>query len=198
MFPVHRLDKPTSGVQLFALDRTTVALTAALFKNQLLTKSYLAVVRGYVNDSGTVDNPVKDRDAPQKPRKEASTQYSPLAQIELPVSVDSKYATTRYSIVQANPLSGRRHQIRQHMKHIGHPIVGDTSYGKSIHNYFFNEYFSCNRLLLHAETLKLTHPCNGLDLTIQAQIYDRPFRRVLGVSDWNWVCLLYTSPSPRD
>jgi len=175
VFPVHRLDKPTSGVLLFALDRSSAATTAAQFKNQLVSKSYLAVVRGYINNSDTINNPVKDRDAPQKPKKQASTQIQPVAQLELPVSVDKKYPTARYSLVRAKPLSGRRHQIRQHMKHIGHPIVGDTSYGKSIHNHFFSDYFSSNRLLLHAESLEIRHPHTGAVLRIQAPQYDKAF-----------------------
>lgn len=186
VFTLHRLDKPTSGVLLFAQDKATAALTAKQFQNQQVSKYYVAVVRGFVDQSGTIDHPVKDKDAPQKPRKEAQTKYQPLAQIELPVSVDSKFQTTRYSVVQVRPLSGRRHQIRLHMKHMGHPLVGDTSYGKSAHNRFFSDYFSSDRLLLHAERLELSHPHTGAKLTILASRFDKAFERVLGHSDWKW------------
>jgi len=186
VFPVHRLDKPTSGVQLFAQDKSTASLTSSQFKNQQISKFYIAVVRGYVDESGVIDNPVKDRDAPQKARKDAITKYKLLAQIELPVSVDSKYKTARYSVVEAQPLSGRRHQIRQHMKHIGHPLVGDTSYGKTTHNRFFSEYFSSNRLLLHAARLELAHPHSSESVAIHANKYDRAFEHVLSHNNWRW------------
>ncbi len=183
VFPVHRLDKPTSGVLLFALDREYAALISEQFRNQKISKRYLAVVRGHTDEQGTIDNPVRDRDAPGKPRKDATTSYKTLAHIELAVEVD-RYPSSRYSVVEVTPLTGRRHQIRQHMKHISHPIIGDTSYGKSVHNKFFHDHFACQRLLLHAQRLTLTH--RGTECTIEAGGYDQPFRRVITHGDWIW------------
>ena len=186
VFPAHRLDKPTSGVLLFSFDKVSAANLSLQFKNQQISKQYVAVVRGYTDTEGLIKHSVKDKDAPQKPRKEATTKYKTLAQIELPVRVDSSHTSSRYSVVQIEPLSGRRHQIRQHMKHISHPLIGDTSYGKSAHNRFFRDHFASNRLLLHAERLVALHPKTGKSLTIKAQRYDDQFNRVLIHSGWAW------------
>ncbi len=183
VFPVHRLDKPTSGVLLFALNRDDAASISEQFRHQKISKHYLAVVRGHTEAQGTIDNPVRDRDAPEKPRKDATTSYTTLAHIELAVEVD-RYPSSRYSLVDVVPTTGRRHQIRQHMKHISHPIIGDTSYGKSIHNKFFSSQFACQRLLLHAQRLTLNH--RGTDCTIEASDYDQSFHRVIKHRDWVW------------
>jgi tRNA pseudouridine65 synthase len=91
-----------------------------------------------------------------------------LAQVELPVAVD-RYPASRYSWVEVRPQTGRRHQIRQHFKHIGHPLIGDTSYGKGSHNRFFRERYGLERLLLMARSLRFEHPYSGAQLTIQAE-----------------------------
>ncbi len=186
VYPVHRLDKPTSGVLLFALDKQSAGLMSELFRNHQITKHYLAVVRGHADLQGTVDNPVRDKDAPQKPRKDASTSYRALAHLELGIAVD-RYASARYSLLEVQPLSGRRHQIRQHMKHISHPLIGDTSYGKSIHNKFFKSHFECTRLLLHAQRLNFIHPVTLKQCDIEASKLDDQFRHVLAHSDWQYL-----------
>jgi tRNA pseudouridine65 synthase len=183
LFPVHRLDKPTSGVLLFALSSTIARDLAAQFDAREITKTYLAVVRGYSPLQGTIDNPVKDKDQPHKPKKDASTRFETLQQIELPVRVD-RYPTSRYSLVKLQPLTGRRHQLRLHMKHIGHPILGDTSYGKSLHNRLFASRYDCTRLLLHARVLSITHPTNGRPLKLVAPASDPQFERVLSDAGW--------------
>ena len=184
VYPVHRLDKPTSGVLLFALNAETAAAVSLQLQNQEIKKDYIAVVRGHAADEGTVDHPVRDKDAPHKPRKEAFTAFTTLARITLPVTVD-RYPTTRYSMICAQPASGRRHQIRQHMKHISHPLIGDTSYGKTVHNNFFRQQYACNRLLLHAQKMVLEHPHTGELITLEAN-YDTQFKRVTGLPEWQW------------
>jgi len=185
VYPVHRLDKPTSGVLLFALNKESAASLSLQFQNHTIQKHYIAVVRGHTDAEGTIDNPVRDKDAPHKQKKEAFTTYSTLAHITLPVSVD-RYPDTRYSMICLQPKSGRRHQIRQHMKHISHPLIGDTSYGKTVHNRFFKQKYACSRLLLHAQKLVFSHPHDGKLITLEAS-YDLQFKRVAKLTEWQWL-----------
>jgi len=195
VYPVHRLDRPTSGVLLFALSPEMLKQTAALFQAGLVTKKYLAVVRGHVPEKGTFIHPVKEvRDrfierkdrqpgAPAEKKPDAITGYVRLATVELPVSVD-KYPATRYSLAALYPETGRRHQLRQHMKHISHPIIGDTKYGKDVHNKFFAREFNCHGLLLSAVELNFTHPATGKTITIQAAPHP-DFALILSRLNWN-------------
>ena len=193
VYPVHRLDRPTSGVLLFALSPEVLKQTAALFQAGLISKKYLAVVRGYIPEKGTINHPVKEiRDrffcqkkdgqaAGKKP--DAVTGYLRLATVELPVSVD-KYPAARYSLAALYPETGRRHQLRQHMKHISHPIIGDTKYGKDVHNKFFAGEFNCRGLLLSAVELNFSHPVTGKTVTIQAPLHP-DFALILNRFNWN-------------
>lgn len=190
VYPVHRLDKPTSGVLVFALDRETAAQLAAAFTTGEVHKLYIAVVRGYTAEEGTIDYPLRvepdrmtDRDARQdKGPQTALTDYRRLAGVELPVRVD-RYPSSRYSLIETAPRTGRKHQIRRHMKHIAHPIVGDTTYGKSRHNRLFLERFGSTRLLLHARSLAFHHPATVQALTITAPL-DEAFGNVLKQLGW--------------
>ena len=177
VYPVHRLDKPTSGVLLFALDADSARNLSEQFRYHHLEKTYLAVVRGWADDSGEidyplVDGPIKSAYAVQQnsdtPR-EALTRYRTLQRIELPIAV-GRYATSRYSLVEARPATGRRHQLRRHLKHIFHPIIGDTTYGDSAHNRMFRSRFESQRLLLHAAQLICQHPVSGEQLTLDAPL----------------------------
>ena len=185
LYPVHRLDKPTSGVLLFALNSENASFVAKQFEQHQVDKRYLGVVRGYTVGQQTIVHAVSDRDAPHKPKTPASTSYKTLAQLELPIQID-RYPTTRYSLLEIAPLSGRRHQIRQHMKHISNPLIGDSSYGKSSHNVFFRQHFNCHRLLLHAHSIRLTHPATGSICNITAENLDPSFQRVLAHEHWQW------------
>lgn len=170
VFPVHRLDRPTSGVLLFALSSEAAKRAARLFQSNLIKKTYMAVVRGYIQKSGTIYHPLKALDAHlhSAPRLSAVTCYRRITRIELPYAVD-RYPTARYSLVSLFPQSGRRHQLRRHMKHISHPIIGDTRYGKSTHNHLFKNHFQVSRLLLAATTLKFTHPYTREEINIEAK-----------------------------
>ncbi len=172
LYPLHRLDRPTSGVLLFAADRETAKEGFSLFRNGLVEKTYLAVVRGWIPEAGVVDHPLADDlgglggASAQPPKvREAVTEFRRLAVFETPFAV-SKHPTTRYSLAEARPLTGRRRQIRRHFKHIFHPLVGDTTYGEGRHNRFFREQFGCSRLLLAAVRLALPHPFTGERLDI--------------------------------
>ncbi len=190
VYPLHRLDKATSGVLLFALSPEVAKQTAVLFQKGGIQKKYLAVVRGYTDESGSVDHPIRTvpdrfiagRESSPENRIQAVTDYKRLAVVELPFQVD-RYPTTRYSLINLYPRTGRRHQLRRHMKHIHHPIIGDTRYGKSVHNYFFRDRFNCGRLLLAALEIEFNHPITGKDVTITAEP-DNGFRSVLAQLNW--------------
>ena len=150
--PVHRLDKPTSGALVFALDAEAARVLAATFATREVTKTYRALVRGWPENSGVIDRPLAavedERAGPQslEPR-EAVTGYRTLAHYELPLRVD-RYPTSRYALVELTPHTGRRHQLRRHLATASHPIVGDSTYGKGRHNRLFADLFGVRRLLL--------------------------------------------------
>jgi len=190
VYPVHRLDKPTSGLLVFALDRVGAARLSASFGNGDVAKRYWAVVRGYTDEQGRVDHALKEphdalddpRGRRDKPAQAAVTDYRRLATVELPLAV-GRYATARYSLVEATPRHGRRHQIRRHMKHLSHPIIGDTTYGNGAHNRLFREQFGCQRLLLAAVGCVVPHPADGHPLDLQAPL-EPAFARVLAALNW--------------
>ncbi len=187
IYPAHRLDKPTSGVLVAALDEASARQLGKQFENRQVLKTYLAVVRGYTRLVGFIDHPVGDKDRPAQEKRAATTLYRTLSSIELPYRAD-RYPASRYSLIEVRPQSGRRHQIRQHLKHINHPIIGDTSYGKTSHNRLFANLFECRRLLLHAASITLTHPVTDRMLTINCDLSELPgqdsFPRVLKDTRW--------------
>lgn len=175
VYPIHRLDKPTSGVLLFALDQESAKIMGEQFMSRESKKSYIAVVRGYTNERGVIEHPLTiklDKIADKNSTltgeaQEATTEYETLATVELDFAV-GKYDKTRYSLVKLYPLSGRKHQLRRHMKHISHHILGDTKYGRGEHNIFIREEFNCHRMLLHACELTIRHPYTNEILSIKA------------------------------
>lgn len=189
--PVHRLDKGTSGVLLFALDRETAGLVSAAFERQLVRKTYLAVVRGHPPAEGVIDHPLTRRfDAAERrpetaadaPAQDAVTHFRRLATAELPYRVD-RYPTSRYALVELRPATGRRHQIRRHLKHISHPIIGDATFGKGRHNRLFGELFGVSRLLLACTRMQLAHPHTGEALDLVAPLAE-DFACVLEALAW--------------
>lgn len=190
VYPVHRLDKPTSGVLLFALNPDTAAQICAAFSGRRVSKRYLAVVRGYTTETARIDYPLKqirDRMSGRSADaggalQEAVTDYRRLATAELPYAV-GRYATARYSLIEAVPRTGRNRQVRRHMKHVFHPVVGDTSHGDGKHNELFRRQLDCHRLLLHAVSLMLIHPHTGVRLCIEAAP-DDTWCRVLAALGW--------------
>lgn len=174
LYPVHRLDRATSGLLLFA---TTPAIQRRLaddFAEQRVEKTYLAVVRGWPPPRGIIDTPLArltddgDRRRDVEPQ-DATTSFTTLGHSELPVHVD-RYPTSRYALVQAAPETGRRHQVRRHLRKINHPLVGDTTYGNGRHNRHFRSAFGIHRLLLAAVALTVTHPATGLPLVLEAPV----------------------------
>jgi tRNA pseudouridine65 synthase len=187
VYPVHRLDKPTSGVLLFALDPAIAAALARQFGERTVHKHYLAVVRGYCPAGGLIDHPI--RDDPDRlaglergPPRAAITHYRCLATVQLSHAVD-RYPSARYSLVALKPETGRKHQLRRHMKHIGHPIIGDAKHGKGVHNRFFRDHFQAGRLLLTCTALHLQHPRTHAPLALRANL-DAAFWRVIDACQW--------------
>jgi tRNA pseudouridine65 synthase len=190
VYPVHRLDKPTSGVLLFALQPEIAAILSGMFVQNKISKSYIAVVRGYTKENGMVDHPLKQMLDTKEQKKagitkeaqSAQTFYKRLATVELPYSV-SRYPTTRYSLVYLEPKTGRKHQLRRHMKHLSHHIIGDTKHGRGEHNKFFREKFDVHRLLLHADRMHFEHPVTKEKLEITAPL-DETFEKLLEIFGW--------------
>jgi tRNA pseudouridine65 synthase len=190
--PVHRLDRGTSGVLLFALDRDIASALGAQFEAALVGKRYLAVVRGHPPAGGTIDHPLqRPRDdyelelpdvAEGEPQR-AVTHYRRLAIAELPHAVD-RYPSSRYALLELIPETGRRHQIRRHLKHASHPVIGDATYGKGHHNRLFARLFGSDRLLLACVELRLTHPATGEPLVLAAPPAD-DFVRVIDALGWD-------------
>jgi tRNA pseudouridine65 synthase len=175
VYPAHRLDKGTSGLLLFALDGNTVRALGQQFETGAVEKTYRAIVRGWPPEMGCIDHPLSRQfDDHGRPRTDAATASLPaqtefrrLASAEIDATVD-RYPTARYALVELRPLTGRQHQLRRHMKHIAHPIIGDATHGKGRHNRFFQEHFNSHRLLLACTELRLRHPVNGTLLLLQA------------------------------
>ncbi|MDU0356087.1 tRNA pseudouridine(65) synthase TruC [Paraglaciecola aquimarina] len=177
VFPVHRLDRPTSGVLVFALSADIARKLNEQFASQSISKTYLAVVRGHVPESGRIDYALKekldkiaDKMAKQdKPAQQAVTEFSAMATFELPFAV-GRYATARYSLVKLMPKTGRKHQLRRHMAHINHPIVGDTTHGDGKHNAFIRQQYALNQLALTCKSMSFVHPISDLPLTLSCEL----------------------------
>ncbi len=163
--PVHRLDRPTSGIILCAYSRETARTLGTYFLEGKVHKKYIAIVRGYTKSSGRIETPLKkDGEGDLQP---AATTFKTINSIEIDVP-NNKYETSRYSLIEVFPETGRFHQIRRHMASIGHPIVGDTSHGDLRHNRIFKNYFSIERLLLHSDSLRFPHPDSEKEIFINS------------------------------
>ena len=190
VYPLHRLDRPTSGLLVFALDSDTARLVNEQWAERSVEKTYHAVVRGYVDDGGIIDYPLKeeldkiaDKDARgDKEAQQAVTEYRCLKRIELPFKVSKKHDTSRYSLVELKPKTGRKHQLRRHMSHIRHPIIGDSRHGEGRHNRFFRDQFGCDRLLLAATQIRFQHPHSKEILDLSIDIPDELLRAFAYVS----------------
>ena len=170
VWPVHRLDKGTSGVLVFALSAEVARTLGQTFESgDGLHKTYRAVVRGWPADSGLIDHPLKRMPDDMRSEREeiqpAQTRYAPLQRGELPIA-QGPFPSLRWAEVQLQPLTGRRHQLRRHMKHIAHPIIGDATHGKGPLNRAVAAHLGLQRLWLHAQSLELQHPVSGQPLRL--------------------------------
>jgi tRNA pseudouridine65 synthase len=158
VYPVHRLDRGTSGVLVFALTSEVASQLSNLFATAAVAKTYLALVRSVPPESGIIDHPLPPGERRDEPRVPARTSFVRLE------------VFGRYSLVEAHPETGRLHQIRRHLKHIGCPIIGDVRYGKGEHNRFFREHYHLHRMFLHALCIRFMHPVTSTELDIEAPI----------------------------
>ncbi|MBY6198913.1 tRNA pseudouridine(65) synthase TruC [Vibrio hangzhouensis] len=190
VFPLHRLDRPTSGVLLFALSKEVAAKGMPMFAEHRIEKTYHAVVRGWIEQGDVLDYPLKveldkiaDKFATQdKEAQPAITAYQPLATVEVPYST-GRFPTSRYCLMEMKPKTGRKHQLRRHMHHLSHPIIGDTTHGDGRHNRLFREHYDAHRLLLHASSLSFTHPVTEQEVTIRAP-FDDVWHHLVTEFDW--------------
>ena len=190
VFTAHRLDKPTSGVLLMGLSSEVGRQLSQQFEQHQMQKTYHAVVRGWLESSGTLDYPlVEERDkiadkhvTEARAAQPAVTDYQSLATVEMPVAI-SRYPTSRYSLVELSPKTGRKHQLRRHMSHLRHPIIGDSAHGDLRQNRGAAQHFGADRLMLHASSLALTHPVTGEPLVIRAGL-DGVWQNLMNQFGW--------------
>lgn len=176
VYPSHRLDRKTSGILVFALDKATDRIMQQKFQNREVEKKYWALVRGFAPAEMTIDYALKRED---ETLQDAITHFKSLEYFELNMPF-GKHKTSRYSLVEATPETGRMHQLRKHFAHIFHPIIGDRPHGCNKQNKFWLENFKMNTMLLHASELSFKHPYSEEKITIKANI-SKEFQRVLEI-----------------
>ena len=177
VFPLHRLDRPTSGVLIFALSSEAAQKASHLFSEHGIEKRYLALTRGYAPDQQSIDRALKekldkiaDKFANQnKPAQSAQTDIRCLLRASLPIAL-GKYPSVRYSLVECLPKTGRKHQIRRHLNGINYPLINDVNHGDNTHNHFFAQHFGLSRLMLFATDARFVHPYTKKKVHIRAPI----------------------------
>jgi tRNA pseudouridine65 synthase len=193
IYPIHRLDKPTSGVLLFALSAEVARLMGKSFTNKTIKKTYYALTRGHLLGSETIDYPLKenldelgDKNVSRhKEPQQAQTAYQSIFTASLPIPL-GKYDTVRYSLIKLESTTGRRHQIRRHLAHLRHPIIGDISYGHNKQNPFFQKYFGFKRLMLIAKNLDFIHPITNEKIALAVK-FDQQWQSVFNKLKWHSV-----------
>ena len=194
VYPVHRLDRPTSGVLLFALSAEVARVLNDMFARRQIEKHYLALVRGFVKPQcqwlhldyalkEQLDKMTDNKARQDKLPQQAQTDYYCLANAELDYAV-GRYDSVRYSLLHLMPKTGRKHQLRRHMAHLRHPIIGDTSHGDGKQNRFFFSHFDRRGLMLTAFALKLPHPVTQANIALFVKP-DEKWQRVGAILDWD-------------
>lgn len=167
VYPAHRIDRKTSGVLLFATSQDLYKEMQKQFATKKIFKRYVAIVRGYTDKVGKIDYPLLNEELQNK--QEAITLYKTLAQSELNIET-VRHSTSRYSLVEASPMTGRMHQIRRHFRHLRHPIIGDRPYGCNKQNKMFKEKWNITTMFLHARELEFTHPVSLEKISVKAKL----------------------------
>ena len=191
VYPLHRLDRPTSGVLLFGLNEEVARLMGQAFMDKKIQKTYFALTRGHLLGSDEIDYPLKEKldklgdknVSLDKAPQDAVTQYESLLTASLPIQV-GKFDSVRYSLIKLLPATGRRHQIRRHLAHLRHPIIGDINYGDNKQNPFFIEHFGFKRLMLLAQKVEFMHPITKEWVTIEAE-FDEQWLQVFDELAWD-------------
>lgn len=162
--PLHRLDRPTSGIVLFALQTTTARQMQELWQTNQVQKTYHAIVRGWMpSTEGIIDEPLTHPHTGVI--QEACTHWREMARCTVPWAA-GPYAESRYSWLELSPQTGRFHQLRRHLAHFNHPILGDTSHGDRNHNHAMEQHMGWWRLMLDAVQLQFPHPETQEPITI--------------------------------
>lgn len=177
--PAHRLDRKTGGVLLFALNKEVEIAMQQQFMENRVKKKYLAIVRGHTPGTENIDYPLRKENGTLQ---EAFTGYVTLKRAELDVPFGA-HPTSRYSLIEASPQTGRMHQIRKHMSHVFHPIIGDRTHGCNKQNKLFKDRWDMTTMLLHASQLNFTHPVTGNDVHIESPLQPE-FVRVMDIMNW--------------
>lgn len=172
--PVHRLDRKTSGILLFAFDKDSEIAMHQQFMNTQTDKKYLAILRGFTPDAMDIDYPLAKENGTMQ---DAFTAFKTLQRAEVEVAF-GKHPTSRYSMIEATPKTGRMHQLRRHFSHILHPIIGDRTHGCNKQNKLFLEQWNMTTMLLHASELSFTHPITSEPIHLKANLHDE-FKRVM-------------------
>lgn len=181
--PVHRLDRATSGTLLFAKTGEILPLLKAQFMARSVEKTYLTIVRGIpAEKEKLIDHPLTSERSGKL--QEAQTQYKVIAESEIPFNSTGRYPTSRYSLLEVDLMTGRTHQIRRHLAHIRHYIIGDKKHGDNKQNIFFQKQFGLENLLLHAFELKFIHPVDNREIHLHAPIPIH-FRTIMNELGWN-------------
>jgi len=194
VYPVHRLDRPTSGVLLFALTKEVAQKMGEAFSQndggKSIQKTYYALTRGHLEGEALIDYALKEKldklgdknVSRDKPAQEAQSFYQSIKTATLPIAL-GKYDSVRYSLIKLLPQTGRRHQLRRHLAHLRHPIIGDINYGDNKQNPFFIKHFGIKRLMLMAKELAFIHPITGENIQITAQ-FDEQWLQVFNELNW--------------
>lgn len=194
VYPLHRLDKPTAGVLLFGLSKEIAQLMGQAFSDHKVEKIYYALTRGFLlqdGQSGEIDYPLKEKldkigdkfSQKDKEQQSAFTRFETLKTAALPIPL-GKYPSVRYSLVKLMPTTGRRHQLRRHLAHLRHPIIGDINYGDNKQNPFFAQHFGFKRLMLLAKLLRFEHPITKEVVTIETK-FDQQWTEVFQQLKWD-------------
>lgn len=178
VYPVHRLDRKTAGVMLFALTPEVNSALQQDFMLRKIDKTYLAFVRGFLDNEGTIDYPLKKENGILQ---EAVTHYKTLKRGELPFP-SGKFESSRYSLVELYPETGRMHQIRRHLAHVFHPIIGDRPHGCNKQNKLFLERLNMTTMLLHASEIKFVHPVTQAVIHVKAPLFSE-FNRIVQLKE---------------
>ena len=165
VYVIHRLDRPTSGVVLLGLCSESAAAAAKCFRSRQVEKTYLGLVRGWCPSTGRIDRPLKDPFSVSDELRPALTRYTIQQSFDVPLC-SGPFPTTRCSLVEIRPHTGRFHQIRRHLNGINHPVIGDTSHGDGRQNRFFRSQLGVSRLMLHAAQLCFRQPFTGHHIQI--------------------------------
>lgn len=190
VYPLHRLDRPTSGVLLFALTQDVARLMGQAFTERNIHKTYYALTRGHLLGEELIDYALKEKlddlgdknVSRDKEPQSAQTYYQSIATAALPVPL-GKFPSVRYSLIKCQPHTGRRHQIRRHLAHLRHPIIGDINYGDNKQNPFFGQHFGFKRLMLIAKELDIIHPITGQEISIRTD-FDNQWLQVFSELGW--------------